>query len=117
MIELGKTYKTRDGRDVRIYAVDGGVASNCVHGAIRDKDGFWYAYQWYPHGGYLSGIGDPRDLIEVKPRIKRKVWVNVYQGELPEVAHPSKREADCFSNETRIACVGIDIDVEEGHGL
>ena len=116
MIDPKRTYRTRDGRDVRIYAVDGG-SEFCVHGAIRDSRGAWEARQW-PADGRLAGLmAAACDLIEVKPRIKRKVWVNVYQGELPEVAHPSKREADCFSNEARIACVEIEIDVEEGHGL
>jgi len=115
MIDPKKQYRTRDGREVRIYAVDGGVAGNGVHGAIRDKDGVWYAYQWYPHGGYLSGIGDPRDLVEVKPRIKLKMWVNIYPGY--KHSFSSKHDAECGKHPNRIACVEIDIDVEEGHGL
>jgi hypothetical protein len=34
-IEMGKKYKTRDGRNVRIYAVDG-FGVYCVHGAYFD---------------------------------------------------------------------------------
>lgn len=114
MIDPKKQYRTRDGREVRIYAVDGG-GDWPVHGAYMHGD-TWRIISWTAAGSVYSHKTDT-DLIEVKPRIKRKVWVNVYQGELPEVAHPSKREADCFSNEARIACVEIDIDVEEGHGL
>lgn len=114
MIDPKKQYRTRDGREVRIYAVDGGENGSNVHGAIRWEWG-WGATHWYPHGGYLSGTGDPRDLIEVKPRIKRKAWVNVYPGW--EHAYSTKRDAEIGSGQNRIACVEIDIDVEEGHGL
>jgi len=32
-IEVGKTYKTRNGREVRIYALDG-IGLQAIHGAI-----------------------------------------------------------------------------------
>ena len=114
MIDKNKQYRTRDGREVRIYATDGGENKNGVHGAIK-WDWGWGNTVWYPNGGYLSGLGDPRDLIEVRPRIKREVWVNVY----PKVhsIHGSKDEADSVSALHRIACVKLTIDVEEGEGL
>jgi hypothetical protein len=62
----------------------------------------------------------PSDLIEVKPRIKREVWVNVY----PETSHMysydvyhTKDAADRHGGKDRIACVRIEIDCEEGEGL
>lgn len=36
-IEVGKFYKTRDGRKARIYAVDGRVHDERIHGAIWDN--------------------------------------------------------------------------------
>ena len=115
MIDKNKVYKTRDGREVRIYATDGGESKNGVHGAIK-WDWGWGNTVWYPNGGYLSGLGDPRDLIEVRPRIKREVWVNVYPN-MDGGAHRSKESADLNARVGRIACVKLTIDVEEGEGL
>ena len=69
-IELGKQYRTRDGREVRVYAVDGG-GPYPVHGAVKLDEG-WEAGVWRSDGrlsGYTEG---DTDLIEVKPRIERK---------------------------------------------
>ena len=113
MIELGRNYRTRDGREVRIYAVDGKGPASVVHGAVNAGDG-WVPHSWYADGMYRHG-SEGTDLIEVKPRIKRKVWVNVYECGFGDT-HTSRESADdCAYN--RIACVEIDIDVEEGHGL
>ena len=117
MIDMLKQYRTRDGREVRIYATDGGENKNGVHGAIKWDWGWGHAV-WYPNGGYLSGLGDPRDLIEVKPRVKRDVWLNVYPDPRDDVVHVSKAKADiCGTLDRRIACVKITIDCEEGEGL
>lgn len=114
-IELGKQYRTRDGREVRIYAVDGKDEWS-VHGAIKNPNG-WHSTIWMADGTWCE-IETPIDLIEVKPRIKRKVWVNVYDDwERPSSYYPTKELADFHCSDLRIACVEIDIDVEEGHGL
>lgn len=114
MIDPKKKYRTRDGREVRIYAVDGGGTDH-IHGAVKNECGSWVAEQWYSGGKYAHCGVHMKDLIEVKPRIKRKVWVNVYPGW--EHAYSTKRDAEIGSGQNRIACVEIDIDVEEGHGL
>ena len=115
MIDPKKQYRTRDGREVRIYAVDGGPHGNAIHGAIKSESGDWIAQQWFHEGMYAYAGSHMNDLIEVKPRIKRKVWVNVYERGFGDT-HTSRESADeCSSG--RIACVEIDIDVEEGHGL
>ena len=113
MIDKNKQYRTRDGREVRIYATDGGENKNGIHGAIKWDWGWGHAV-WYSHGGYLSGTGDPRDLIEVKPRIKREVWVNVYREEVR--VYSCREYADSAAGR-RIACVKLTIDCEEGTGL
>ncbi len=118
MIELGKQYKTRDGREVRIYAVDGG-GQFPVHGAVKFSGTAWTPNEWSETGSHL---GDPEfrisdlDLIEVTPRIQREVWLNVYNGRLC-TGYPSKEESDRASSYDRIACVKVVIDVEEGEGL
>lgn len=50
--EVGKEYKTRDGRRFRVYATDGKGAFS-VHGAILD-DGDWVAQSRTADGHYLS---------------------------------------------------------------
>jgi len=122
MIDPKKQYRTRDGREVRIYAVDGGPHGNAIHGAIKSESGDWIAQQWFHEGMYAYAGSHMNDLIEVKPRIKRKVWVNVYRGRHTEwmTVHDERDEADCHVDATtlrRIACVEIDINVDEGHGL
>lgn len=116
MIDKSKQYRTRDGREARIYCVDG-AAPYPVHGAIKNGDGEWCGSAWRLNGDYKlnSPTFDENDLIEVKPRIQREVWVNVYP--LFSSAFPDRASADRNSVDTRIACVRLTIDCEEGEGL
>lgn len=120
MIDKNKVYKTRDGREVRIYAVDGD-GSGTIHGAIRTEAG-WRIAVWTASGSYNgNNLTHDKDLIEVKPRIKREVWVNVYPDGFSDAvevrAYYAKQYADQHALENRIACVKLTIDVEEGEGL
>lgn len=47
-VDLTKPLRTRDGREVRIYATDG-TGCQPIHGAIKGGWG-WRAYQWEPSG-------------------------------------------------------------------
>ena len=111
MISKDKTYKTRDGREVRIYATDNG-GFKPVHGAVAAHYG-WCLREWN-EDGTIGAYTDPCDLIEVKPRIKRTVWLNVYERSV--AGWDSKDKAD-GAGPGRVACVKVEIDVEEGHGL
>ena len=111
MIDINKKYRTRDGREVRIYALDGG-GMHPVHGSIKTSDG-WRSFTW-PSDGRIACDENCGDLIEVKPRIKRTMWLNLYARE----DRPStKKEADKHAFDTRLACVKVEIDCEEGEGL
>jgi hypothetical protein len=113
MIDPKKQYRTRYGREVRIYAVDGG-GHKPIHGAIREGDG-WFLTSWLYTG---AGAIDCNSLIEMKPRIQREVWVNVYPAWLQsDVMYQSKKAADDGAAPDRIACVKVVIDCEEGEGL
>jgi hypothetical protein len=116
MISKDKTYRTRDGREVRIYATDGG-GDYPVHGAALGSDG-WRQLMWLPSGkSYFENFDEkPTDLIEVKPRIQRTVWLNVYDNEVISL-FVVKEKADSMALEGRIACVKVEIDCEEGEGL
>lgn len=120
MIDPTKKYKTRDGREVRIYSTDGG-GDFPNHGAYHLPDGTWVPCQWVPSGKFLAGSEHPRDLIEVRPRIQREVWVNVYEEGASDAvgatAYYTKEYADRNAFKNRIACVKLTIDCEEGEGL
>lgn len=119
MISKDKQYRTRDGREVRIYATDGDEPYQ-VHGAMKGWDGSWEMQIWTIFGAIsiYDYNKSTNDLIEVKPRIKG--WVNVYppehgRGERASVVHASRERADKCAGANRIACVPID--AAEGEGL
>jgi hypothetical protein len=114
MIELGKKYRTEDGCEVRIYALDAG-GQTPVHGAIK-RNGLWIVTSWSKEGRW--SISNPENnLVEAKRRIQREVWLNVY----PHNGfghHLCKEDADSSAVEGyRIACVKVVINCEEGEGL
>lgn len=119
MVSKDKTYRTRDGREVRIYATDAHPLEP-VHGAFQDYSGAWNSTMWRHDGTNVYGKGET-DLIEVKPRIKRTVWLNVYPDNDDAIAkvlgYCSKQDADSFADKYRLACVKVEIDCEEGEGL
>jgi hypothetical protein len=114
MIDKNKTYRTRDGREVRIYATDGG-GPYPVHGAVLGTN-FWSATNWSENGSYRINHDDHEyDLIEILPRHKRTVWLNVHPDN-EYAAFGERAEADEVAYE-RIACVKVELDFEEGEGL
>jgi hypothetical protein len=110
LIDKDKTYRTRDGREVRIYATDG-HPNEPVHGAFKDNDQRWNITAWHLDG---SNIYRPEsyDLIEVKPRIKRTVYLHIYD----DYTNVSDTPIQLRMNKPR-ACVKVEIDCEEGEGL
>ena len=75
MIDINKKYTTRDGKEVRLYAVDG-KASFPVHGAVKTSTG-WEARVWSCYGEVIIGKTLNNDLIPIKEKHVR--WVNVYK--------------------------------------
>lgn len=65
MIDINKKYQTKDGQEVRIYAVDGG-GEFPVHGAVLSDEG-WSKRDWTAKGIFVhKDIESGFDLIEVK---------------------------------------------------
>lgn len=61
-IEIGKKYKTRNGEDVKVYAVH----KDTIHGAIKFED-CWRGYSWCANGCFLlSQREHSNDLVEAK---------------------------------------------------
>ena len=72
MISLDKQYKTRDGREVRVFMVDGG-GEWPILGAYKDQDA-WYCNEWTSKGTHnYTGTTNGYDLIEVVP--EKEVWL------------------------------------------
>jgi len=112
MIDINKKYKTRDGYEVRIYATDG-YGPYPVHGAIKTER-VWSMACWDRDGDYYCSVKN-LNLVEVKPRIKETIYINIYDG-YKSISYSKKvaeERADCGIR----ARVKVDIDVEEGHGL
>lgn len=112
-ISMDKEYTTRDGTPVRIYATDAGDDECPVHAAYYENGQWWQVS--YTRYGQLSanGLDYAVDLIE-KPKTHKIVrYMNVYPD--GRVSFRSCRGvADCTAKGDRIACVRIELDVEEG---
>ena len=113
MIDINKKYRTRDGHEVRIYATDG-ISPSPVHGAFLTIDG-WATCNWTKTGEKFLVGESFIDLIEVKPRIQRTAWVNVFPNATTMFLH--RLDADTYAGFARLACVKVEIDCEEGEGL
>jgi len=116
MIDINKKYRTRDGREVRIYATDGGAGSP-VMGAVfyttPNGQSWWESARWTEDGRYdYHGRQTNTDLIEVIPRHKRTVWLHVWNG-----GTVCATEESYYVPAGRIACIKVELDFEEGEGL
>lgn len=119
MIDINKNYRTRAGHEARVLMTDGGDWNYPVIAAYKNKDGRWWPLHLTADGyhSFNKAIPSDLDLIEVKPRIYFEGWVNVYPGNMLDVAYAEKADADRLAGKTRIACVKLVIDCEEGEGL
>lgn len=113
MITKDKTYRTRDGREVRIYATDGGTEYP-VHGAVSSGEhGVLLLYRWTATGSWWGSQPSNDDLIEVKPTYRIERWVNVYPGHT-SVFHLTRREAFEIRGKDCLATRRIVIEGEVG---
>jgi hypothetical protein len=112
---MNRKYKTRDGRNVRILATDIKDRRYPVTAAV-EISGVEYIKLYTADGHYAYNEESEDDLIEVKPRIQRTYWMNVYEHHISE-AFTTKGSADRYAHEDRLACVEVNIDCEVGQGL
>jgi hypothetical protein len=113
IVDKDKQYRTKSGNEVRIYETNNGGAFP-VHGAVLE-DGIWMLKSWRSHGCKWHDDKSDYDLVEIKPRIKRTMWVNVYPDGVVE--HETRKSADSVARKERIACVKVDFECEKGEGL
>jgi hypothetical protein len=68
----------------------------------------------------IASLEDAARLVRskiIKKRIKRTVWLNVYDNEVIHGGWRTKEEAQGYHEKNRIACLKLDLDFEEGEGL
>jgi hypothetical protein len=115
MIDPNKTYQTKSGREWRYYGENG---NGQIHGAFKDILGLWCVNVWNENGEYSHHYDSSMDLVEVKHRIKRTYWFNVYENSGYDICTLGTREfADSRAYPNRLACVKVEIDCEIGEGL
>jgi len=113
MIDITKTYTTRNGRPVRLIS-DKGAKEFPIVGIVDEGVS---PRSWTAEGSYFgNGHHHHCDLIEVSPPKKRiQGWVSVYSDRYVSDIWSTKEDADRAACPRRVACVYID--VEEGEGL
>jgi hypothetical protein len=119
LIDKAKTYRLRNGGQAKVYEVYSGEG-RVVHGAVFDDTiGEWFQQNWYLDGSFHPVLKNEFDLIEVKPRIKRTVYINYYKNGSFGFAHSTLYEANFISDSSaiRTACITVNLDFEEGEGL
>ena len=116
LISMDKQYKTRDGRAVEVLRVDINNKHFPVSVIVTNPNGS-QTVLCRTSTGYVSlSQKSGGDLVEVKPRIKQNVWLNLYPNRRP-CSHSTKKEADKIAGKTRTACIKVEIDCEHGEGL
>ena len=116
MIEMGKEYRTREGREVVILATNGRGLYPIV-GQVLNADGEWGHYKWTADGfAYSRRSFSCSDLIEVKPLMAVDGWLNTYKDIMP-VFHLTRRSADEQASPDRLSCLRIYKTYKEGDGL
>jgi hypothetical protein len=119
LINMTDKYQTRDGKDVVVLAVglkSYTTATVCAK-FINSHDGFEEIMELDSYGNYLDGKESNHDLIKVKPRIKKTVWLNIHSPSEVVYSYEDRDTADINASRYRIACVKVEIDCEEGEGI
>lgn len=118
MLAVG-TYKTKDGRDVKIVAIEDGIAIGYIV-----KIGASDATTWRADSGrfYLDDDEDHRnDIIDTRPRIKFERWATVYRrdgvGLVIGGLHDTLAAAKAVKADDCLAIAPVPIDCVEGENL
>ena len=121
MIDPNKTYQTKGGHEWRYYGESG---NGQIHGAFKGSLGLWNVDVWRKNGEYFPRNDKSMNLVEVKRRIKRTYWFNIYEDSSYDTFSVGTRElADKWDHIdkcdllNRLACVKVEIDCEIGEGL
>ena len=111
MIDINKKYRTRDGREVKIFETDAPIPGRPVVGRVKYRAESWELRTWTLEGRATNDptLSSPCDLIEV--REPKRMWVNEYNSYIN--AFTSEDEAKrYFCHAIRIAVPYIEV-IEE----
>ena len=118
MLAVG-AYKTRDGDDVKIVAIEDGIAIGYIVAEGIDGVTTWDANNG--HYWINDATEDCNDIIDTKPRIKREAWLSVYKqeffGVVAGLGYSTKEQAMEEMKEGCIAIARVVIDCTEGENL
>ena len=92
MIDMNKSYKTRDGGEVRVLCVDREGTDYPVVTLINNDVGTEVLRSHTGEGRYLDLTDESQyDLIEIQPSVV--FWVNVMTDNMWAYTYPSKKQA------------------------
>lgn len=117
-IDWTKPVRTKGGKAVEIYCTDG-VGLYPIRGRINPRQPDEAHSSWTINGELLTGIcSDSSDLENIPERIKRTVWINVYDHSFGtwKSAERAKENRDANTVEC-IGCVKVELDFIKGEGL
>lgn len=110
-----KPCQTRDGREARIYAVDG-AGEYQIHGAIK-LDGEWQSCAWRKDGVWHTAFESQKDLVNIP--VVHERWVHIlgiYGGIYTDKrTYKTKEEAEVHRIASTLAIVKLTF--AEGEGL
>ena len=111
-VSLEKKYETTDGSQVWFGPIIGAL----IYGYVKNKFNL-QSIVWNIHTGLpLNTFGDSLALVEIKPKIKREVWVNMYPNNSGDV-HLTRFGADKYAGSMRTECLHHIFEFTEGEGL
>ena len=104
--EVGKTYKTRNGRDAIIYAIYP-KQKYCILGAVFDNDE-WVPDAWALNGAYYERNGDLDSALMPPEPETHVAWANIHTGSSLLCLHETREEAEDSATDGRTACIRIE---------
>jgi len=109
-LEIGKCYKTRDGKKVVVIGDTRLVNSYVPRIYVCDIDSKQVGIDWYavsPDGRYGEYHETERDVVsEWKDPLKVEGWVNVYDYVFSSI-YPTRELANIGATPSRVACIYV----------
>lgn len=123
-LDPDKPVRTRDGREVRILCWDRDHPTYPIVGLVRTPNGGpELSATWRADGVCSTSDAFNRvdDLVPYRRTVRVHGWLNVYPLDniagRGRILHATRDNADAIAAQNRIACVEVDLEVEEGEGL
>lgn len=109
-VDLDKDYRTKNGLQTRLYAIDTNFEGGRVIGMMRLPTGVWTSFLWDLEGRGTWGNevenDSPFSLVEIGPK-EKVAYINFYRD---QKVFSSRDEADkgALATRERVACIRVD---------